>query len=228
MESMYVNKPIYPILSIASAMIIFCFGLIIAKDIALLYFLLALTVLYCFFGFSKVLIKVVPVFVLIGAVIGLGATFTSGSYIPGIQTIGRIVLLAYSSVVTISFPPINLTRNLVQLKFPRILTLGMLTTIKFVPILLNESKQIREAMKTRGVNVKWYNLSCFYRAFIIPFMMRIISMSDIMALSIETRGFDLEEKSTNVYKRVDFTKRDLIFTILLILIMIGGMIFWKK
>lgn len=228
MESMYVKNPIYPILGILASTLIFFVGLLISKDIALIYFLLALTVLYIIFGFKKVLFKTIPIFLIIGAVIGLGAYLSSGKYMSGIQTTGRIVLLAYSSVITISFPPINLTRNLVQLKCPRIITLGMLATIRFVPILITESKQIREAMKTRGVNVKWYNLSCLYRAFIIPFMMRIISMSDTMAISVETRGFDLNDKSTNVYKEVNFTLRDGIFTGILLIIIIGVLIIWKK
>lgn len=228
MESMYVKKPLYPILSIISSMVIFCFGLIISKELTIIYFLLALTILYVVFGFGKVLIKVVPIFLLIGGVIGFGSFLSNGSYMAWIQTLGRVMLLAYSSVITISFPPINLTRNLVQLKCPRLLTLGMLVTVKFVPIIIDESKQIREAMKTRGVNVNWYNLYCLYRAFIMPFMIRIISISDTMAVSIETRGFDLNDKSTNVYKTVNFTLRDGIFIVILLLIMIGAMILWKR
>ena len=228
MESMYVKKPLYPILSIIASMLIFCVGLLISKEITILYFLGALTILYTAFGFGKILIKVVPIFFIIGGIIGFGSYLSNGDYIAWIQTLGRVMLLAYSSVITISFPPINLTRNLVQLKCPRLLTLGMLITVKFVPIIIDESRQIREAMKTRGVNVTWYNLSCLYRAFIVPFMIRIISISDIMAVSVETRGFDVNDKSTNVYKEINFTLRDGIFIVTLFLIMIGAIIVWKR
>jgi len=221
MENLYVEKPIYPLVSLLSSILIFFIGLSVSKEIKILYLLLALTIVYLLFGYTRVLLRSIPVFFIIGAIVGAGAFLTSGNYMIGIQTTGRILLLAYSSVIMIALPPINLIRNFIQLKFPRVIALGMLVTIRFVPILLNETKQIMEAMKTRGANVRWYNLSCIYRAFIIPFLMRIISMTDIMAISIETRGFVLSDKTTTVYKEVNITKRDIVFTLFLLTIMIG-------
>lgn len=221
MEQFHVSKPIYPLLSVLVASCIFFYGLFLAKDITIVYFLLALTVIYIIFGYAKVLIKAVPMFFLIGSLIGALSILTSGNQMSGIQTLGRIMLLAYSSVIMISMSPINLTRNLVQLGVPRILTLGMLATIRFVPILISEVKQIREAMKTRGVKVSLKNPSLFYRAFLIPLLMRMISMSDIMAVSMETRGFSLKDKSRVVYRPVAFRVRDAIFLLLIIGTMVG-------
>lgn len=221
MEQLQVKNPIYPLLSLCTSMIIFFFGLFLAKDISLIYFLIALTIIYTLFGFGKVLLKAVPMFFVIGSIVGALSVLTSGNVVGGIQTLGRVLLLAYSSVIMVSMSPIFLTRNLVQLGFPRVLTLGMLATIRFVPILLLEAKQILEAMKTRGVNLSIRQPSIVYRAFIIPFLMRMISMSDIMAVSVETRGFSLSDKSKVVYKRVDFTLRDGLFVTLILLSMVG-------
>lgn len=221
MESLYIKRPIYPIISLISSLMIFCVGLFNAKKISLLYFLIGLSILYVLFGYGKALIKVIPVFFVLGIIVGLGAWFSSEEYIVGIQVTGRIVLLAYSSVIMVALQPVYLTRNLVQLKFPRALTLGMMATLKFTPALMIESRQIREAMKTRGVKISWTNLSMVYRAFLIPFIMRILTISDIMAVSVETRGFVLNEKSTVVYKPVKFYLRDFLFSLFLTMIMIG-------
>lgn len=224
MENLYVDKPIYPILSLVSSTFIFIVGLIVANKITIVYYLIALTFVYLVFGYGKVLFKIIPVFFLLGILTGTGAMVTSGSYLKGIQTAGRILLLAYSSVIMVALPPIYLTRNLIQLRFPRILTLGMLATIRFIPMLMDESRQIREAMKTRGVNGKWYHLSVTYRAFLIPFIMRLISISDMMALSMETRGFVVTDHSATVYKRVEFHMTDGIFALLIGGIMIGAIL----
>ena len=219
--SLHVKNPIYPLLSILASLLIVVEGMLIAKSMRIIYLLGALCLLYIIFGYGRVLIKVLLIFIPVSFIIGGLSGLTASSHITGIQTFGRTMLMALSSVTVISTPPIALTRNLTMLKFPRVLTLGMLVTVRFVPILVGESKQIIEAMKTRGVNTKWYNVSLIYRSFLIPFIMRIVNMSDIMSLSMETRGFDLSEKSASVYKEVHFTKRDGVYTLCLVVVMIG-------
>ncbi len=225
MEKLYVKKPIYPLISLLSALMVFCVGLLVSKRLTLIYLLIALTVVYLLFGYAKVLFRAVPLFFLIGSIVGLGAALTSSDPMIGVQTLGRTLLLAYSSVVMVALPPVHLTRNLIALGVPRILTLGMLVTVRFVPILISEMKQIKEAMRTRGANVKIYNLSYVYRAFLVPFLMRIISMSDIMAISVETRGFVLSDKSRVVYKQVRLTKRDMTYALCILGLMTGVVLY---
>ncbi len=225
MERLYSKKPIYPLISLLSSLAIFCIGLLVSKSLGIVYLLGALTVIYIAFGYSLVLFRAIPLFLLIGTVIGAGAVLTSGNHMAGVQTLGRILLLAYSSVVMVALPPVSLTRNLAELRVPRILTLGMLITIRFVPLLVSETKQITEAMKTRGGRVRIYHLPYLYRAFLIPFLMRIISISDLMAVSIETRGFSLSDASYSVYKRVRFAKRDGVFALSILAILTGVLIY---
>ncbi len=227
MQSLHAKQPIYPLLSFLTSTAIFFFGLFISKDIAILYFLAGLTVLYVIFGYARALYRGALIFALIGAIVGLGASLTGGPFV-GIQTFGRVMLLAYASIIMVALPPVRLTRNLVQLKFPRILTLGMLITIRFVPILIEETRHIREAMKTRGAQVSLVHASCVYRAFLLPFIMRIISMSDIMSVSLETRGFSMTEHRNTLYQPVFFTYRDGAFATMLTIIMIGVYIFWAR
>lgn len=216
-ESLHVKKPLYPLLSIVAAFAIVIEGLFMAKSMKVFIFMAALCVLYITFGYGKILFKILLIFIPISLFMGAISTLTSGREEAMVQIFARIVLVAMSSVTMISTPPIALTRALTMLKFPRILILGMLVTVRFIPVLRSEAKQILEAMKTRGVNNK---LSNMYRGFLIPFIMRIINMSDIMSLSIETRGFDLASNEASVYKEVRFGKRDLLYTVLLVAIMV--------
>lgn len=220
-ESLHVKKPIYPLLSIVVAILILVEGLLLAKSIRILYFLLAVSLVYLFFGYGKVFVRCIFIFAPISMFVGAISGLTAGSQVVALQTFGRTMLMALSAIPLISTPPIALTRNLTMLKCPRVITLGMLVTVRFVPILISESKQIFEAMKTRGVNAKWYNFSCIYRSFLIPFIMRMINMSDTMSLSMETRGFDLVGKDASVYKDVHFTVRDGIYALLMVIIMVG-------
>ncbi len=226
MEKLQVRNPLYPLISLIASMIVFVIGILFSQDIAIFYLLLALTLIYALFGYVRPLSKILPVFILISIIIGFGSFITSRDFLVGVQTSGRIILLAYSSVLMIALPPINLTRNLVQLNFPKVLTLGMLATIRFVPVLINETIQIKEAMSSRGVKFSWFNIKCIYRAFLVPFLMRIINMSDILAISIETRGFTLSSNQSSVYKQVKITKRDIFFSIMLISSLLGVTILW--
>ena len=92
-----------------------------------------------------------------------------------------------------------MTRNLSTLKMPRGVTLGMLIATSFPPVLGAEIKRVREAMKTRGAG-SVLNPKIFYRAFLVPFVMRLVNIADTLSLSVETRGFSLEKVPYTVYK----------------------------
>jgi energy-coupling factor transporter transmembrane protein EcfT len=101
----------------------------------------------------------------------------------------------------------------------------MLVAIRFVPALAAETLRIREAMKTRGVRLT-RSPSYVYRAFFIPFVMRLIGISDVLALSLETRGFDMEGKGATVFRSVRFRARDAAFCAVTAAL-VAGMIVWK-
>ena len=67
------------------------------------------------------------------------------------------LLLGISVVPTLSMLPMDLVRCLNQLRCPRILSLGLLIALRFMPIMGQEIQRIRRAMKLRGVNAAWYN-----------------------------------------------------------------------
>ncbi len=64
----------------------------------------------------------------------------------------RALALFVSVIPSLAMRPIDLVRALNQLTIPRRITLGMLITLTFFPLLRREVKIIREAMRTRGAN----------------------------------------------------------------------------
>ena len=95
---------------------------------------------------------------------------------------------------------------------PRSVTLGMLIAMSFVPMLKVEIKRVREAMKTRGAG-SILNPKILYRAFLVPLVMRLVNISDTLALSVETRGFALGKAPYSIYKRESVVLSDILFAL---------------
>jgi energy-coupling factor transporter transmembrane protein EcfT len=190
-------------------------GLLISKRPTFAILLVAVCALYVVFGYGRPLLRsmaiVLPVCLIVGAValLSRGAPWDPA---PALQTAGRIFLLGLCAVPLISLPPANLTRCMTQLGCPRALTLGMLVAIRFVPALAGEMLRIREAMMTRGVSLARAP-SYAYRAFLVPLVMRLTGISDILALSLETRAFDIASGDATTFKPVKFEARDAVFCI---------------
>lgn len=226
-EAFEVKNPFYPLVSFVSSIALLVFGMFFSKNILAFAFAGAVFVLFSVFGFFKSAWKMTVAMGLCGLVIGGLSFLTNRSFDAFWQTVLRMILLGLCAVPMVSTSPCDLTRCLAKLKCPRVITLGMLVTLKFIPVLASEIKQIWEAMKVRGANVNWYRPSCIYRAFIIPLVMRIIGISDILSLSLETRAFTLDESQSSVYREVNAKPRDFVFFICVVaLCIVGGVVIW--
>ena len=112
---------------------------------------------------------------------------------PGWAMTNRFAALFVAIIPSMGASPTRMTRNLNSINTPKTITLGILIAMSFMPLLRQEIKRVKDAMKTRGVyNI--FNPKIFYRALLIPFITRLINISDTLSLSIETRGFSLEKK----------------------------------
>lgn len=223
--SFHTAQPIYPLLAIIASIVILLCGFFCSLNVnVLMTYLACLGVLYLLFGYGKILWKCVLIFFVIGILSATVSLWVERDYPAAAATVGRILLLGMSSVTLITTPAISLTRSLTQIGMPRPITLGMLVTIRFVPILRGEVTRVRAAMRTRGVDSAWYRLPTIYRAFLVPFMMQLINLSDLLSISLETRGFDLASKDAGVYKTVVFTLRDALFAVLLGLISLAAIV----
>ena len=222
LETFEVKKPFYPLISFSVSVIVLIFGMLFSKNLLAFAFATAIFVLYSAFGLFKSTWKMTVAMAICGLIIGGLSFLTNRSLDAFWQTLLRMILLGLCAVPMVSTSPCDLTRCLAKLKCPRVITLGMLVTLKFIPVLVGEIKQIWEAMKVRGANMNWYRPSCIYRAFIIPLVMRIIGISDTLSLSLETRAFTLDDSTSSVYKVIKIKARDFVFLACVIVLCAGG------
>lgn len=226
-EAFEVKRPFYPLVSFTSSIVILVFGMLFSKYIAAFAFVGAVFVMFCVFGFFKSTWKMTLAMGICGLVIGGLSFLTNRSLEAFWQTVLRMILLGLCAVPMASTSPCDLTRCLAKMKCPRVITLGMLVTLKFIPVLAGEIKQIWEAMKVRGANMNWYRPSCIYRAFIIPLVMRIIGISDTLSLSLETRAFTLDDSQSSVYREIKAKPRDFVFFACVVALCVaGGVMIW--
>ena len=224
MNSLRVKNPLYPLVCILSSLVIVIVGLLLVKGHDVLWLILLLCAADCCFGLYKTTLKCLLMFIPVSALFGLFTYLFNWNGMEAVQMAERILLMAVAAIPAVCMPPINLIRCLTKLKCPRMITLGMLIVIRFVPVLRAEVKRIREAMKTRGVNASLWNIQCFYRALLIPLMMRLINISDTLSLSLETRGFEMGRTPVSVYRDVRFRPRDAVYSVLVAAMLIGTVV----
>lgn len=220
MQFFLYKRNLYPLFAVISALLIMVFGLVTARSVACSYFLLGAFVWLCLFGCYKQCFKALPAFIIVGGIFTLIAYYAASRDVTAALAMANRFGAVFLAVVPgMSIQAVAMTRNLSQLHVPRAVTLGMLITLSFVPVLSGEIKRVREAMKTRGAG-GIFNPKIFYRAFLIPLVTRLVDISDTLSLSIETRGFTLGKCKYTVYKKEIIN----IFDVLYLLGLIAGMV----
>lgn len=220
LDSFQIKNPLYPIFSISATLLIFVNALILARSIFGVFFLVAVYILLCSFGYAKTCLKLIPFLVIYLAIFSVIFYFASSRNLTFVyQMAVRLSGVVIAFIPGVSMPPSSLVRCLTQLKFPRLMTLGILITLTFIPILNREINQIRNAMKTRGATTLW-RPQVFYRAILIPLIIRLVNISDTLTLSVETRGFICDDVKPSVYKAIKIQARDIIFAVLFLLIFV--------
>lgn len=205
-----------PIVAVASALFIIVFGLVTAKTTACALFLAGVWLWLFAFGCYRSCLRVLPAFFVVGgAFFGISYAASAGSLITAVAMANRFGALFLAAAIGMSQQPVAVTRALSQIHTPRSVTLGMLIATSFVPVLRAEIRRVHEAMKTRGAG-SVLNPKIFYRAFLVPLVMRLVGISDTLALSVETRGFALGKVKYTVYKRETVALSDVVYILGLI------------
>ena len=160
---------------------------------------------------DRTLKDMLPVLILTGGSFATLAYFAYGKDGKAAMAMAnRFASVFLAAALGMSVEPADMTRNLSTLKMPRGVTLGMLIATSFPPVLGAEIKRVREAMEIRGAG-SVLNPKIFYRAFLVPFVMRLVNISDTLSLSVETRGFSLEKVPYTVYKKEIVCMSDVLF-----------------
>ncbi len=199
------------------------FGLIMATKENIYIFYIAIFVLYLAFGYYKSCLAIIPGLLTTTFVIGGLTYLITKDVTTTYHAFNRALAITFAVVPGLSVSTTHFVRNLRQLKFPKLITLGMLITLNFIPLFVKEMTQIKDAMKTRGVSLL-LNLNVFYRAFVLPLFVRILQISDTLALSVETRGFVTDKVQTTIFEPIKFTARDIVFVILFVGFIVGGVL----
>lgn len=223
----YQYNKIYPLLAIILGLTIVIFGLVFAQTYSCSYFLIGVYVLCFFFIDYKKCLKVLPFFIVLGGLFFLFTYLSSKRIDQSVFMVNRIGAFIVGMLPGMSIGAERLARNLSQLHAPRSLVIGMQIAFSFMPTLVNEIQRVKEAMKTRG-SYTLLNPKVLYRAFLIPFITRIVDISDTLSLSIETRGFDLKSKNYTVYKKEYLTFFDILFFLLVVSLIVVVVILWNK
>lgn len=219
-EKLLAKHPIYPLIGLFSSVLIMVIGLITAKRVSCIFFLGGMWLVMLCFGYWRACFAVIPVGIILCGILAGITYLVSGDLQATLAAVNRILAVCIAVIPGISLSPIVLVRNFSAVKLPRMLTLGMMITLTFFPLLAREVRQVREAMKTRGAGSS-LNPQVFYRAFLIPLIMRLVNISDTLSLSVETRGFDKDSKDYSVYKTVKLSVVDIIF---LLLVVVGSVL----
>ncbi len=210
---------LFPLVNVIAAIAVIVFGLVMAKTLECSYFLLGFMVWICLFGCWKSTLRMLPALILVGGLFALISYLSSGEWMNAVSMANRFGAIFLGMAVASSHSTTSTVRCLSQIHTPRSITLGTLITTSFMPLLKVEIKRVREAMKTRGAG-SVLNPKIFYRAFLVPFVMRLVNISDTLSLSVETRGFSLGKVKYSVYHPEVFGLTDVIF----LLGLIAGMV----
>ena len=202
---------LYPLIAIVASLFVIIFGLVAARNENLYWYLLGVLAWLCIFGCFKGVLKMLPAFIVFGgAFAGIAYASAGGDVQAAISMLNRFGALFLGVALSMSVSAVRMTRSLSQIHTPRAITLGMLIAMSFVPMLKGEIGRVREAMKTRGAG-SVLNPKILYRAFLVPFVMRLVNISDTLALSVETRGFTLGGSLYSIYKKEYPALSDVLF-----------------
>ena len=111
----------------------------------------------------------------------------------------RMVIMAASFIILFACTrPQDLTTALVtQCRVPYEFAFLFTTTLRFIPDLLAESRAVQEAQSCRGYVAKGGIISRLmaYLSVVQPLVLRSVSRSETMAMSLELRGFNAGKRS---------------------------------
>lgn len=205
------KKNLNPIIAFVTSLFLIVFGLVFARELKCSYFLIGVYVWLFLFGCWRGCLRILPAMLIVGGLFaGIAYLAYGNDWSAALAMFNRFGTVFLAVAVSMSVQSVAITRSLSQIHTPRAVTLGMLIATSFVPVLRAEIKRVREAMKTRGAG-SVFNPKIFYRALLVPFVLRLVNISDTLSLSVETRGFTLGKAPYTIYKKEEFVLSDLIF-----------------
>lgn len=140
-----------------------------------------------------------------------------------------ILLVAGTSLLTLTTPPIALTDGLERLlkplkriRFPaHELAMMMTIALRFIPTLLEETERIRKAQMARGADFETGGLLARARAMVpllVPLFVSAFRRADELAMAMESRCYHGGEGRTRMHE-LHYARRDLLAALLIALLL---------
>lgn len=162
-----------------------------------------------------------------------------GLYKAGIIILRLIALVGFASILTLTTSPISLTDGLEKMLNPlkRVhcpvheFAMMMSISLRFIPILMDETDKIIKAQTARGADFRSGSLSDRLRciiAMVIPLFISALKRAEDLAVAMEARGYHGGEGRTRL-KELHWHLRDSVATVvsvLLLLMMIVMHYYW--
>jgi energy-coupling factor transport system permease protein len=116
--------------------------------------------------------------------------------------------------------PNHLSLALQKMRFPASLSFTLTVTLRYIPTLANEAEAIFNALRLRGVYLSNWDVirkpSYLYRGMIIPLFIRILKLSDEIAIAAESRAFNGGNGRSSL-KIMEIDRNDLFFSLTMIM-----------
>jgi len=152
-------------------------------------------------------------------------------------TLRLVLLVAGTSILTLTTSPIALTDGLEKLMSPlrklhfpaHELAMMMTIALRFIPTLLEETDRIQKAQMARGADFESGNL--FQRAksmipILVPLFVSAFRRADELAMAMESRCYHGGEGRTRM-RELHFHAGDLVATLLLLFVLAGIIVLEK-
>lgn len=207
------KRSLYPLLCLASTVCFLIGGMLMAGRLRFPLFLAEVCVFYLLFGYWKPLFASVFMFIPVSLFFVLLSCLINRDFSVAFSMGTRVFMVGICAVPALGMPQIRLIRNHESDSLPAHAHARYADRRPLRTRCRERGAPDPGSMKTRGVRASLLNFSCFYRALLIPLIMRLINISDTLSLSLETRGFELENTPVTIYELVNFTVRDGVYLV---------------
>lgn len=126
-----------------------------------------------------------------------------------VYTISRLILVVmYTSILTLTTPPTELTFGLEQffspLKYIKIpikrMALTLTLAIRFIPTIIDQASRIMKSQICRGVNYNGFNIKerlVGLRTLVLPMFIYSFKRAEDLSISMELRNYVIDNDRTN-------------------------------
>lgn len=201
------RSALHPLVGLGLAAVCFSFGMALRPLTQMTAYIAGLTGLVLGLGYWRPWAAIMKIVLPAGLAVGLLTWLFTGSAPDMVSVLDRFLLFGLTTSLVVAINPSDLARSLNQIHCPRTVSLGFLITVRFIPVLKNEIQRILEAVRVRGLNPRWRRWRQTLRVVLVPLVVRLVNISDTLALSLETRGFSGANRAS-VYRRPRLCWRD--------------------